>query len=511
MNEQTRLPRIVGKYESPAEQQSQNENLVPRKCWLKISELLVKPQLLERNQKIRLLVHVPYSNRVVKTQKIPIDDNILKALISNQNQAGFSEIPIDVTIVYEYKHNIQIEHPPMMVIEFEITSSILGRSKTGGNVAINMCDALQKPIKTQFILRKDSINTALIKGEVHSVSISKTFSSSFSHSASALTDSESELIVETPVITDSAILQMLRDKRVLICDDTTHEGQIMKQGLSLHDYVLPVTSDAPIHSLFQLASEQIPDESGPAKIIIAGDDSFAARVLNEFLAFRNRGQISQDSFRFFVVPLSEVRAELAQQLAEASPAYKASFLSPEWLKIFLVDSAVQNAAPLIASRIEQLFSGESKPVQVQGADALITTATDQFVAPMIVALEIGQRQRLQDAKTAADAIAVRATFTGGRAKGVNVKFHHLLCRSVGGRLLVEWRQVTNSNFIPMIQSLDKYSVEEGTQSATRVALSTAKGQAPLDIFVDGVPYRRVTMLTITMRDPSMAINLQTIL
>ena len=498
---------IPEQYESSAEAQSQNQNLVPRKCWLHISQLSVKPNLFERNQKLRMIIHIPNSNREVKTRKIPIDESAIKYLNATVNSAGFSTIPIDVTIIYEYKHDIQLDHPSFMAIEIEIISSILGRSKSVGQINVNMSDIIQKNVKNTFQIAKEGMTVAILQAEIHSLCLSKTTPITVTRSFSTLSDSDSEITQESTIITDQMMQQMLKDRRVLFLDESTHQGQVLRQALSVKDFVIPVKNNIGVQGFLNVAAQNSP-YSLPIVIVLAGDDYFVAMVLKEMVSYREKGLISLESFELFVLPLSEKHNRMAQYLGEKCQHYSNIFLSPQWLGIFPEDSAVQNVAPQITSTVDSIFSSELKQIEMTTADVLITTATDQFVLTMFVSLSIGQSHPSQQQTKPTDNIKqMKCSMLQSKQKNILIKFYYFNAVLEGQGLRIDWRNVSNANIIPMIQSRDKYTYEQTSEKCTKFSMSLAKGQPPVDIFIDGIPVKGVMALNVTLRDPESSVVL----
>ena len=492
---------IPEQYESSAEAQSQNQNLVPRKCWMHLTQLLLKPGIFEKNQKLRMIVHIPNSNREVKTRKLPIDENAIKFLNANVNSTGFSSIPIDVTIIYEYKHDIQIEHPSNMGIEIEIISSILGRSKTVGLINVNMTEIIQKSFKGTLQVTKDGIPVAFLQAEIHSLCLSKSMPIKVTRSFSTLSDSDSELPAESTVVSDQMMMQMIKDRRVLFLDDSTHQGQVLRQGLSVKDFVIPVKNNVGVQSLLNIAAQNFP-YSLPIVIVIAGDDFFVSMILKEMMTYREKGLISLDSFELFVLPLSDKHSRLAQYLGKNCEHYANTFLSPQWLSIFPEDSAVQNAAPQITASVDSIFSSELKQFPITAADVLVTTATDQFVMTMLVSLVIGENH-LKKQSTAAKSIEntkqLKVSIYQSKQKNLLVKFYYFTAVLEGHGLTISWRHVSSSGF-PMIQSRDKLTFEETSEKCNKFSVSLGKSQQPVDIYIDGNKIKGVTALNVTLRD-----------
>ena len=500
------LKLVPEQYESSAEAQSQSQNLVPRKCWLHITQLLVKPTLFEKNQKLRIIIHIPNSNREVKTKKISIDDNVIKYLMSNMNSAGLTSVPIDVTVVYEYKHDIQLEHPPIMGIEVEIISSILGRSKSVGQINVNMAEIIQKNQKSTFTIQKDSQIIASIQAEIHSLCLSKTTPTSITRSNSNFSDSDSEVVSESFVITDHMIQQMLRDRKVLFLDESTHQGQVLRQGLSVKDFVIPVKNNTGVQGFLNVAAQFFP-YSSPIVIIMAGDDDFISMILKEMVVYREKGLISLDSFHLFVLPLSKNKSNFAKLLGKSSPAYASAFLSETWLSIFPEDSAVQNVGQQIGAAVDSIFASKLKKVDIPSCDVLVTTLSDQFVVPMFAGITIGDSSQLTSSKPTENVISMKCSFTQAKQKSVQIKFHHFKAVLDHQGINVNWKQLTNANLIPMIQSFDKYVVEEGSEKCNKFGFNLSKGQQPVDIYVDGVTIKAVIGVNVTPRDRSNSVEL----
>ena len=72
--EMSTRPLLVERLESPATQQSQEQYLLPRNCWFRMTSIHLRPTNFEKSVKIRIKISVPNSARVIRTSWIVIDD-----------------------------------------------------------------------------------------------------------------------------------------------------------------------------------------------------------------------------------------------------------------------------------------------------------------------------------------------------------------------------------------------------------------------------------------------------
>lgn len=497
---------VPERYESSAEQPSQNQNLVPRKCWLRITQLLMKPSLFEKNQKLRIIVHVPNSNREVKTKKISLDEHAIRFLQTHTNNAGFSQIPIDATIIYEYKHDIQVEHPSIMIIDVEVISSILGRTKRIGQLSVNMSEVIQKNIKNTFSIGKEGNVIALLTAEIFSMSIARKTPEGIVHSYSTLSDSESELDPESVGASESLLPKMISQKRIVFADDNSSEGQIIKQYLSVTDYYIPVRSVSTIQKFLNAASQIVPSQN-PIVVVLAGDDFFVCSFLKEIAAFRDRGLINQESFAIFVLPLKPKNSTFAQFLGGKSLKYTNQFLNQKWYDFFSEENSTPIHGPQVCGTISQLFTSEMKPFIVSVGDVLITTMSDQYVVPMFNDIAIGDPTTMDRSKQANPPFNAKCTFTSNKSRHDAIKFHLMhITMDQNGNITVGWSILT-SNLMQIFQSNDKQQIETETEKCTKFSMTNTKGQQPLDILIDGHKISGVIGLSVTLRDHSASVSL----
>jgi len=499
---------LVEKLQSQAQQQSSEQYLVPRNCWIQISKISIKQQTFEKNQKLRVKISVPNSGRVLKSSQIQIDDQFL-SLFENKPSNSFSDIPVDLIAVCEYLHDVRIGHSSNLEIELELTSSILSRTKCLGIAAIDLAHVIQKPHHIVLSLTKDNVATSSIDVQLHSLSLSNMHPKfPISPSASLLSDSDSEPIPSITPQISSQISQVLSTLSVLVIDATSPQGQILKRSVGLSDSALSITEYQVIQHTFEVASQQISNLSG-LRFIIGGTNYFISRFLVAFLIMRDRGIFSTDSFSFVILPLKSEQSKIVESFISNAVHYAESFLDPSWLSIFDEDSAVQNAAALISPRISFLQTCELSAVTMPVGDVLLTTENSQSVVPMLLDLVIGDEARFlsQMHKSTGNVSQMKGVFFGKKTKNIPIKFHHFECVIREGALYSKWREITNSNILPMIPSLDKYAVEETRRQSSKISLKLHKGQPPIDVRIDGVLFRRIVELTITIREPEASLLL----
>ena len=308
------------KLESPAQQQSHETYLIPRNCWLKITSLQIKPSQLDKNQKLRIRISVPNSARVIRTSPIQLEDSFLSTLQNAQNQAGFSEMKLDIRVLLEYKHDVRIGHQNNLDFDVESLSPVISRSKTLGSSAIDLTQVLQKSIQTNLILRKDNDATASINIEIYSLCLSKKNPPlNLTNNSMTTFNSESDSESDLPVVTahfEKTISNLFKTNRLLILDDRTPQGQTLLQGASLNDFVLPISDSQIVQLIFNIAEQEfLPSPQNPFVFIIAGDDFFVCNVLRHFIAMRDKSTLQDDTFRFIHVPVVKERSHFARKIA----------------------------------------------------------------------------------------------------------------------------------------------------------------------------------------------------
>jgi hypothetical protein len=218
-------PVLTERLQSPAQQQSQEKYLVPRNSWIRITAILIRPRRLEKNPKIRIRISVPNSARVVRTSYIAIDSQLLSWLQSNQNSAGFAEIPVDITILCEYRHDVRVNHPNNL--DFDVETS---RGKAIGFGTVDLANVIQAPIETLLICRKDSATTASIKIEMHSLCISRTSPATApepSKVSVVLDESDSDLVLPMTRQVEQKISDALATNRIMVLNSRSSEGTIL--------------------------------------------------------------------------------------------------------------------------------------------------------------------------------------------------------------------------------------------------------------------------------------------
>ncbi|KAH0795272.1 phosphofurin acidic cluster sorting protein 2 [Histomonas meleagridis] len=494
MTQNIKRPRclISEKLESPAQQQSQELYLVPRNCWLHVTSFQIRPASVEKNQKIRIRFSVPNSYRVVRTSTILIDDELMNYIQSSQNAAGLTELPVDITVLFEYKHDVRFGHQSNLDIDIEIPQK-LPRSKSIGAASIDLSNAIQAPISTTLILRKDNTTTASLKIELHSITILKSSPlSTNSISPSILSESDSESIPSITTQIEKKVKDIILSKNILVFDADTPQGQIFMGGTGQNNFVLPVRDQNLIQFIFDISSKLLkPNSKTPFRFIIAGDDDFISQVLKQYVEMRDRGIFSSHIFNFICIPLTDGRrCSFARKLSEKSTKYAENFLSKNWFSIFLEDSEVQNASSTIASKLDLLLKSPLTPVSFSVANVVITSNTDQFVIPMLVSLRIGKQSTN---------VQMKVTFTETKSKTSTLRFNALSITLDRVRLIAKWTGPTVTK-----------STEKKEAAANKINLAAAKGQAPVDVEIDGIVYKDAIVIMVMLREREAELMLYTI-
>jgi hypothetical protein len=88
-----------------------------------------------------------------------------------------------------------------------------------------------------------------------------------------------------------------------------------------------------------------------------------------------------------------------------------------------------------------------------------------------------------------------------------MKFHHLSLAIINSVIVVVWRVMSNLNALTPDTTLERRTSEKKLRDGSKVMLSLKKGQQPLIIQIDGTDYKDVVGITVTIRDPRMALNL----
>lgn len=308
------------KLESPAQQQSQETYLIPRNCWLRITSLQIKPSQLDKNHKLRIRISVPNSARVVRTSSIQLDDSFLSILQNAQNQAGYSEMKLDIIVLLEYKHDVRIGHQNNLDFDVESLSPVISRSKTLGSAIIDLSQVLQNSMQTNLIFRKDNETTASINVEIYSLCLSKTSPPlQLINKSTRIFNSDSESESELPVVTahfEKTISDLFKKNRLLILDDRTPQGHTLHQNTSMNDFVLPISDSQVIQLIFDIAEQEyLPSTKYPFIFIIAGDDLFSCNVLKHFISMRDKDCLSNDAFDFIHIPLVKDKSHLARKIS----------------------------------------------------------------------------------------------------------------------------------------------------------------------------------------------------
>ena len=392
-----------------------------------------------------------------------------------------------------------------MIIDVEIISSILGRSKRIGQLSINMSEVIQKSIKNTFSIGKEGNVIALLTAEIFSMSIARKTPEGIVHSYSTLSDSESEIDPESTQGNESLLPKMISQKRVVFADDNSFEGQIIKQYLSVTDFYLPIRSPTTIQKFFSVVSQTMPS-ADPIVVILAGDDFFICTFLKEIAACRDRGLINIESFQIFVLPLKQQNSTFSTLLSSKSQKYASNFTNSKWFDLFSAESASPIHGPQVVDIINQVFATELKSFVVPVADILITTASDQYVVPMFSSITIGDPNNIDRSKTPGPPNSAKCTFTSNKVRHDSIKFHQMSVKmDHNGIIVVKWFILTNS-IMSILNSNDKVQIENETEKCNKFSMTNSKGQQ-LDILIDGQKIGGVIGFSVTLRDQSASVTL----
>ncbi|OHT03868.1 hypothetical protein TRFO_01597 [Tritrichomonas foetus] len=502
------------KLESPAQQQSQEDYLIPRNCWLKITSLQIRPSQLDKNQKIRIRISVPNSARVIRTSTIQLDDNILSALQSSQNQAGYSEMLTDITVLLEYKHDVRFGHQNNLEFDVEVLSSILSRSKTLGSAAIDLSNAIQKSVQTILMFRKDNDTTASIKIQLYSLNLSKKMPpfQKVVNSPVFNSDSDSESIPPITAHFEKTMHHIFAQNKILIMDERTTQGHTLLQNVSTNDFVLPIKDVQIIQKIFDISESEFVPKKEPFRFIIAGDDYFICFILKAFLLMRDRGVLSNDTFSFIHIPLDSKHCKFAHKIKESSQNYSQHYLTENWFTVFQEKSPVQNASAIIESEVNFLIETPLIPVKIRIADILITTLSDQFVAPMFLMLEIGDPNGAKTGKVQLSNIFhLKATYfkkDNNNNKSANLKFFYYALKVHGSQLNVSYKPVQMSSTFPIGEKFEKTTPERKKKSLSKVILTPTKAQSPFALKIDENVFKDVVSVTVSLRNSDSAVVMQ---
>jgi hypothetical protein len=432
---------LTERLESPAQQQSQEKYLVPRNCWLRISSVHVPPSPLEKNPRIRIRISVPNSARTVRTSYIVVDAPLLSQLQSTPNSAGFIEIPVDITVLCEYRHDVRFGHPSQMDFEIE-----LFRTKALGSAAVDLASVLQNPIQTLLILRKDNATCAGLKIEVQSLCISKQSPSLVSSEPSAsiaISESDSDLTLPIAQQTEQKIAEALSTNHLLLFNANSPSGEVFRNATLAQDYVVPISSPAMLQSVFDVSAQQIPaDLPGSLRFVVAGDVYFLTSVLKDFLNKRDRGAFATDTFAS-LPPVGQDLIEIQTRAPGQFPAH--SRAAPCGHRLTPNPPGKLSRAEGHGRCWGETRSGYAAPysfLDLVVGDVLVLNASSQFVVPMFFELTIGDYSRSVGQK------AMKQTFFEGSKDGtetVTMKFRHLAVAVVSSQISLIWRVMNNVN------------------------------------------------------------------
>lgn len=470
-----------------------------------MSGIHLRPNHLEKAPKFRIKISVPNSARTIRTSWIVIDEQQAATLQASVNDKGFVEFPIDVTVLCEYKHDIRANHQSNLEFDLEVITSG-SRAKTIGSGSVDLAVAVQSPMKFPMKLRKDATTTGFIKIEVHSLCIAKTSpltrelglccmgqtsdsETDFSHTGTPLTEDLIEKIKKT-----------LANGHIVAVDGSTRRGGVLMNAAYGHDYVMSVPDVHVAQYIFDIAAEN-PNEytKNLFRFVVAGDMYFLASVMTQFLAVRDKGLLPTDAFVFMFMPLVAQTDRYREEFGVHPPFCQTSVFDTTWLRIFDEQSSEQNVPAAVTEKFEYTITAPIITTNVSIMNVMVTTISDQMIIPMIIDLQIGEYIRTSQKE-------MKATFFTDSSKTVSMKFHHLSISRVGTQIVTAWRKMSNVNELGGSQSVEKYTSEKKSREANKVILSIKKGQAPVRIKIDNKEYRGVISITVTMRDPKIALR-----
>ena len=495
-------PLVSERLESPAQQQSQEVYLLPRNCWFHISGIQFRTTTLDRiGQKVRLKISVPNSARVIRTSYVVIDQQTQSRFKADED--GFCEFPVDITVLCEYKHDIRINRQSNLEFDFETGA----RYKTFGYGVVDLAEIIQCPQKMLLKMKKDNGITGKLRISVYSLCISETAPDTRNiketDSYRIVSDREDEPTpYELTQEVQAQLKRILEGTRMVLLDDSSREGNVFREASFNEDYVLPVSDVDMIPCIFEMASQNAAAYSNDQfRLVVAGDLYFFAAVVSGFLSKRDSGQLLSDAFLFQFLPLFKGSLRFKEEFGHEHLIYQTHVPGTEWFSLLGEQSKEQNIASYVSDELERITTSSVKKRDLQIAEVILTTSSkDQKIVPMVVDLNIGEYVRCAHK-------VMKATFCGEGSKTFSIRFHHLAMTLVGTHLSTVWRTVSNTNELSENLSIDKYRSERKSRESSKVILSVKKGQAPVHVFVDNKEYRDVVSITVTIKDPTLAVHL----
>jgi hypothetical protein len=422
----------------------------------------------------------------------------LAHLESLKDSAGFAEVPLDVTFICEYRHDIRVNHQSILDIDVEVLSNRLGRTKTIGSGSLDLANAVQMPIQTLLALRKDNSNVGYVKVELHSLCIAR-FSPApepvqFSVDPEAVRFAESDSELSHPITRqiETRIIEALTTNHLVVLDSKNSAGTILQHASYDLDYVVGITEKVMIELIFEIASCHLPqvDAQNPFRFVIAGNISFFATILKEYLAKSSEVL----DFTFIFLPLKDNLASFAGEFQKDNRLF--DNVDDQWFSIFQEGSMEQNVASIVNEKLAWITEAPLVEFRLPIAEILVTTASRQFIVPMFFMVTIGRYCR------SGSRTHMKGTVFGEREKTMSVKFHHLALAVVGRRISMVWRVMNNVNPLPVNADLDRFTNQKKSRVGTKVILSLKKGQTIVRARIDEIEYKDVVGMTVTIRDPN---------
>jgi hypothetical protein len=317
-----------------------------------------------------------------------------------------------------------------------------------------------------------------------------------------LDESDSDLVLPMTRQVEQKISDALATNRIMVLNGRSSEGNILQQAAFVQDYVVPVMEPSTIRFVFDVASRQLViDTPTPYRFLIAGDGFFLASILREFLVVRDKGMFLTDTFAFIFLPLTARGDRFQEEFSTPLLMFAGPLNDRVWFSIFEENSSEQNVAAVVAAKLDFIMTAPLVKHTLIIGDVLVTNITSQSVVPMFFDLTIGEYLRGGGPQ------AMKGTFFDEGTKTLSMKFHHLSLAIINSVIVVVWRVMSNLNALTPDTSLERCTSEKKLRDGSKVMLSLKKGQQPLTIQIDGTEYKDVVGITVTTRDPRMALNL----
>lgn len=479
------------KYIVPSDIRSSERYMIPRKCYMRMTQLQILVGSLEKNNKLQIIIHIPNSSKLIKVAKKSLDENTLKYVQERANSNGFYAIPLDVTVLYEYKHSAQIMHPSIMQVDVDLLSSILKISRTLGSCHISLAKALQMPLISSFRCKKDSKLAAIIDMEVYSINISRSFPTNLIRSNGDVTDELSE----SSFVNLTFLKERIKSGQLLFYDDLTNEGLTFSKALKVHDFIIPVRSTHPFTDFFNVMTQD-EVQVNQIKIIIVGNDYFFSMFLREFISYNNKQRIPNGQFNIYYLALSKERSIIAEYISQNSEMYKNFFFTKEWFNIFLVDSIVQNIYPLIYSKVDKLINGGTRKLRLNGADVFLLTETDQIITEMFsqIIIKSSNEKKPGDTPTKINIFRSVSKQYSLSLSSLSILFENNLL------------SVSNDSKISKLNNSDMRELKSGFK---RLTISSSEKSSDYNVSVDGIVYFNVKSINLSIHDQQNSVQILT--